>query len=420
MANVKISELPAATTPLSDSNTIPVVQSGTTKQAALSSIGFLQTGTGATLRTAKAKMADIVSVKDFGAVGNGTTDDTTAVQAAINAGGSIYFPPGTYKLSSQITYTMPTTSSSITIFGAGPGISKLVWAAGGGLQINYLGQFNTAHVRDLEFLTTSANVGVGLNLNQQAASIPNPANTAISDVTNCVFRGSDGYAGVYYWSVGVQCQGVSFVNFYGVDVTGFNTIGGIGVLMQGTATVIPVIYKFQSCKFNYVTYGISYGNYVQGVSVNQCEFTGGQYGIISLASLSGLDLLSVTGSQFDVSIAGILTNTFIPGTQITNCFFIVSSNCVGINLNQAGLYNIIGNEFHPDGTPTNAIGIAIGTTVSSYPGVITGNTIFGMSNSGIYLAAGSTAVNVQSNVYLTNGTNITNLGTSNTLGGGST
>jgi hypothetical protein len=99
MANVKISELPAATSPLSDSNTIPVVQSGTTKQAALSSIGFLQTGTGATLRTAKAKMADIVSVKDFGAVGDGVTNDTAAFNLAIAAcstGQSIYVPVGNY------------------------------------------------------------------------------------------------------------------------------------------------------------------------------------------------------------------------------------------------------------------------------------------------------------------------------------
>ena len=39
---------------------------------------FTPSGTGATVRTIDSKLEDGFSVKDFGAVGNGTTDDTAA------------------------------------------------------------------------------------------------------------------------------------------------------------------------------------------------------------------------------------------------------------------------------------------------------------------------------------------------------
>ena len=44
-----------------------------------------------------------VSVKDFGAKGDGVTDDTAAIQATITASGSVFFPVGTYLVTSQIT-----------------------------------------------------------------------------------------------------------------------------------------------------------------------------------------------------------------------------------------------------------------------------------------------------------------------------
>lgn len=56
-----------------------------------SGVTYDPAGTGATARTVQSKLRDVVSVKDFGAVGDGVTDDTAAIQAALTAG-SVYFP----------------------------------------------------------------------------------------------------------------------------------------------------------------------------------------------------------------------------------------------------------------------------------------------------------------------------------------
>jgi hypothetical protein len=71
----------------------------------------------------------VYNVKSYGATGNGTTDDTAAIQAAItaaSAGGIVWFPPGTYQIGSTITVTTPGT----TLAGAGP-IASTVRATAG-------------------------------------------------------------------------------------------------------------------------------------------------------------------------------------------------------------------------------------------------------------------------------------------------
>jgi len=72
-------------------------------------IGFLPAGTGATARSAQDKMRDSVSVKDFGAVGDGVANDTVAIQLAIDSSdGFIFFPAGEYLISAPIV--LPTSS----------------------------------------------------------------------------------------------------------------------------------------------------------------------------------------------------------------------------------------------------------------------------------------------------------------------
>lgn len=81
---------------------------GLSSSSGAASVGWIQSGTGAVLRTVQDKLRDIISVKDFGAVGNGVADDSAAFLAAHNAAGSTAFilvPAGTYLINSAVTVT---------------------------------------------------------------------------------------------------------------------------------------------------------------------------------------------------------------------------------------------------------------------------------------------------------------------------
>lgn len=87
-----------------------------------------------TLTKATYSMLDgpVGNVKDFGATGDGVTDDTVALQAAIdeicNAQGILLFPPGIYKISASLTF--PT--KSFVIRGSGPTATNISEVPGSG------------------------------------------------------------------------------------------------------------------------------------------------------------------------------------------------------------------------------------------------------------------------------------------------
>jgi hypothetical protein len=98
------------------------VEGALQEAAQASTTKYTQGGTGASTRTVQARLRDFVSVKDFGAVGNGVADDTAAIQAALNKQGSVYVPEGLYKITSDLTIKSNTlvqfASNSAFIAGA--------------------------------------------------------------------------------------------------------------------------------------------------------------------------------------------------------------------------------------------------------------------------------------------------------------
>lgn len=144
---------------------LPSTASG--KGAAL--VGFSQTGTGAVGRTTQDKLRDTASVKDFGAKGDGTTDDTAAITAAIaafpNQGSPnwkpwvLVFPPGRYLVSNTISIK---NQQGSTVFGYG---AELYGNFNGTvLQIGDTSGVNDVLWAEFKGLTvTQANTGLSAN-----------------------------------------------------------------------------------------------------------------------------------------------------------------------------------------------------------------------------------------------------------------
>lgn len=131
-------ELPATSNRASkylvfDANGLPSVSSGSGTDTALradlanstvalagsSLVGFRASSASSTARTVLDKLRDSVSVKDFGAVGDGVADDTAAINAALLASPAVFLPTGTYKTTAPITLN----DSNILV---GAGITSII------------------------------------------------------------------------------------------------------------------------------------------------------------------------------------------------------------------------------------------------------------------------------------------------------
>jgi hypothetical protein len=111
--NATINELPVVGTPAS-TDLLAIYRNGATYQTTMAGVkAFTNANLAPTL--------GIYSVVNYGATGNGTTDDTTAIKAAITAasaagGGIVFFPAGKYLVSSSLTL-----SSGLSFWGVGWG-----------------------------------------------------------------------------------------------------------------------------------------------------------------------------------------------------------------------------------------------------------------------------------------------------------
>jgi hypothetical protein len=137
----------------------------------------------------------VYNVLAYGATGDGATDDTAAIQAAIDAaavaGGTVYFPPGTYLC------TVTATTRAVHFQGAGSFVSKLEAVNAGeyAITLDY-GSFDATRVDGLRFL------GASQTKNGLRRIASTTGGISGLTVTNCSFRDCDKafYAlGTFWW-----------------------------------------------------------------------------------------------------------------------------------------------------------------------------------------------------------------------------
>lgn len=170
-------------------------------------IGFLQLGKGSVPTNVQTKLREDVSVLDFGADPTGMTPCDTAINNAIasfsDGNGTVYFPPGTYKVISTITVS----KNRIHLVGAGTYATTILFApvANGscfklsaGTSVLYQGSIcgMTFYSKDSTFTKV-------------ALELSDISTYSISEI---VVGGSVVVGGSKFWSggsgsIGIQCKG---------------------------------------------------------------------------------------------------------------------------------------------------------------------------------------------------------------------
>ena len=304
-------------------------------------IGFRQSNSsgnlgGAVGRTVHQKFQEHVSIKDFGAIGNGSNDDTPAFNAAIAYANSvvtgvlIYVPAGTY----IITSNTAVISAPMSWVGDGRATSKLFFRNCNGFNYNLsaLSALNvSSKISDLFFGTnTTGYIGFSYTGNDTYG-----AHDANLQFDNCQFNSerifTSSVSVTAEWNYAVyllSADGTLFTNSYFQGSTNNNTYAGLttstGLYLKNSTLVV-----LKACSFYDFGTGVQVEGQSEGLFANQCTFVALGYGVkfTNLVSPSNNHVLtqSTWGSYtreiyFQTVLAGSANNA--EGNYIADNFFL--------------------------------------------------------------------------------------------------
>ena len=361
------------------------------------------TPAGAINRPINEKLEEWISVKDFGAIGDGTTNDTSAVQAALTAvqttGGTLYFPTGTYLIDS-----LGVTSSNVTLRGAGMFKSILLNSQTTGLSFVYI-QASNVEVCDLQidgaFANQSANTGTALIL----ALNPTTGKAQNISVHDCLVKAA-GFDAIGAFNI-IRSKIQNNI-VYGYFDSGIDIVDGCtDVLVDGNSIINTGKYGIYVETNDNVTYnnnnnivingntitqlaapsgtgiGIGIGNHVDNIQISNNAVSleyAGTFGIKSILTgesivISGNVIRGNTGgpaSTTGIYVENISTYSAKNATIIGNSVYLCA---VGIEVYKISNVTVVGNVLNSTAS-LNCVTDGVNIVVTVSQNVFTGTVSF--------------------------------------------
>jgi hypothetical protein len=304
-------------------------------------VGFVQSGVGAVATTVQGKLRQAVSVVDFGAVGNGVTDDTAAIQAAIAATavsqyGLIFEAGKNYLVSSPLSFS--NSANTVPIWVDFNGCSITASGSFIGSSVVYVenpqGKVNTFWMKNAYIDATGVNYGFYLKGGQDGLYSSLQVVKAVSH--GFLIQGEAGF-GIYY-NVFDTCKA-------GGPSGGGN--GGDGFRISGVGGRFANSNTFVNCASQYnaqagFRLGISSGNTFIGCA---CEENVADAGFVFGTTVTSVSI-----------IGGFTENNDYLGTDTS--FRILSSATVDNIRISGGRHNGTTNgDFDQDGIMYDTTGV---------------------------------------------------------------
>lgn len=294
-------------------------------------IGVKQPFTGATARTAHSKFTESVSVKDFGAVGDGVADDTAAIQAALTAaaaaGITLYIPAGTYVVTSAISVNtttggaIPAGGRRLSIRGDGKSNTVLLYTGASNIKIlEVTGNFNDYFLCEdfrIQRPDQASEFGIGLTIN---------------NMINFTLRGMH----FFRLDTGITMTDVNSVLIDDVSA-GYNRLA---VKAQFGSVSVPNAITFSNCSFN--------SNIERAI-----ELIGGVTNVFLNCRIEGNGITDAGSVTPGASAIFILTNNpvntnFSTAFTMLDCYFEGNAGSADVyaQFNGASAVNITGTLFN--------------------------------------------------------------------------
>jgi hypothetical protein len=276
------------------------------------------------------------SVLDFGAKGDGLTDDTAAINRALyqlyciqsnpQIRRSLFFPAGVYIVSGSIN--IPPYA---TLYGEGPDNSIIQMVATGGT--------GTCVAQTADSLQQT-----GVNIGNGGATPPTDIN-----IINMAFQSLDDTINVFL-AQSVTNSEFRSVGFYsvGTTLTLTSSAADTSCLLVESAMVTTSDLLFDGCRFSGTTYGINTSDSTKGIAVTNSNFNILYQGVaLGTGSIidGGPTGTRITTSVFDnIYSAGIIIGLVSLNVSGYNIFYDVANHFLGAGNPQLSVIIISGDN----------------------------------------------------------------------------